>query len=101
MKLMTAIVATLVTIAGLLIVAAPAMAHPCLGPVHHLGCHHAGFDPYDHYGRHRLHWHDAPVIVALPPPQPEPSLPYQDFYPPMPASLFDLPPDHDFLNHLR
>ena len=98
MKLIAAIVASVVIIAGPL-AATRAAAHPCLGPVHRLGCSHAGADPYEHYGRHRLHWHDAPVIVALP--APEPAIPYPEFYPPMPASLFDLPPDRDFLNHLR
>lgn len=99
MKLIAAIVTMIVTIAGLLTATAPAAAHPCLGPVHHLGCSHAALDPYDHYGRHRLHWHDAPAVVELP--APEPLLPYQEYYPPVPASLFDLPPDRDFLNHLR
>lgn len=96
MKLMAAIVATVVTIAAPFVAASCAEAHRCTA--HHGGCRRARLDPNDHYGQHRLHWHDAPAIVALPPP--EPVVPYQEFYPPMPASLFDLPPDRDVLNHL-
>ncbi|HEY1735904.1 MAG TPA: hypothetical protein VGG12_04595 [Methylovirgula sp.] len=97
MKLLAALLITIFSFAGQM--SAPAAAHPCLGPVHRLGCSQAAYDPFVRHGRHRLHWHDAPASVALPPP--EPAIPYPEYYPPMPASLFDLPPDRDFLNHLR
>jgi hypothetical protein len=53
-----------------------------------------------HHPRHRWHRHEH-WEAARRPADPARYVPYEEFYPPMPASIFDLPPDRDFLNYLR
>jgi hypothetical protein len=58
----------------------------CAIGAHHAHCLH----------QHGKHPHRDRLIVA--PPPDVPFVPYESYYPPMPATLFDLPPDRDFLN---
>jgi hypothetical protein len=79
-----------------------AHARPCADRAPDISCDHPVHLAQTHHPRHRWHWHEHPVILAAPPADdPGRYVPYEQFYPPMPASIFDLPPDRDFLNYLR
>lgn len=85
------VVATAAVLAG-----NAAQARPCPDKTQNMSCDHPARLARMH--RHSWHQYEHRVMVAAPPAA---YVPYEEFYPPMPASIFDLPPDRDFLNTLR
>jgi len=78
-----------------------AQARPCPDKTREISCDHPGRLAQVHHPRRPWHLHEHRVVLAAPPPADAGYVPYEQFYPPMPASIFDLPPDRDFLNYLR
>lgn len=79
--------------------AAPAEAHPCKDGLHHAHCAaprhfsaHRAWSAHQAW-RERIDAAERQAEISY--------VPYQYYYPPMPATLFDLPPNRDFLNYLR
>lgn len=88
-------------IGALLALGAPAEGRSCRHQADEPSCARHVRLAQMHHGRRLWHPHEPPVILAAPPPFDPTYIPYEQFYPPMPASIFDLPPDRDFLNDLR